>query len=106
MHRYRLRLQLLSSYDLNYVAISTSSSADGFAVLSDTYYQGWTAAVDGKDTEIYRADYAIRAVFVPKGNHTVIFTYKPVTFTIGAVLSLMGILLTIGISYTIAKKTK
>jgi hypothetical protein len=97
---------VITSYGLNTVTISTSSPSDGFAVLSDTYYPGWTAEVDGKTAEIYRADFTIRAVPVPKGTHTVIFMYKPVTFNIGVLLTLMGILLTVGVSYSIAKKTE
>jgi hypothetical protein len=97
---------VITSYGLNTVTISTSSPADGFVVLSDTYYPGWTAAVDGKETKIYRADFTVRAVFVAKGTHTITFAYKPVSFIIGVVLTIIGILLTVGLSYRIAKKTQ
>lgn len=96
----------ITSYGMNSVSISTTSSSDGFVVLSDTYYPGWIATVDGKPAEIYRADFTIRAVPVPKGTHTVIFTYKPVTFLTGSVLTLMGVLLIVSVSYGIAKKTE
>jgi hypothetical protein len=96
----------ITSYGLNTVTIFTSSPADGLVVLSDTYYPGWNAAVDGKPANVYRADFTIRAVAVPKGTHTVIFTYKPVTFTAGIVLTLIGILFVAGMSYRIAKKTE
>jgi hypothetical protein len=96
----------ITSYGLNTVTVSTSSPADGFVVLSDTYYPGWTAAIDGTPANVYRADFTIRAVAVPKGTHTVIFTYKPVTFIIGVVLTLIGILFVVGMSYRIAKKTE
>lgn len=82
----------ITSYGLNRVTVRTESSAGGFVVLSDTYYPGWAAAVDGKQTEVLRADFTIRAVPVPKGIHTVIFTYKPVTVMAGALLSLTGII--------------
>jgi hypothetical protein len=97
---------VITSYGLNTVTISTDSSRDGFVVLSDTYYPGWIAAVDGKPAEIYRANYTIRAVPVPKGTHIVTFIYKPVSFIIGSVLTLIGILLTVGVSYRIANKAE
>jgi uncharacterized membrane protein YfhO len=97
---------VITSYGTNTVAMTTSSSVDGFAVLSDTYYPGWVAMVDGKPAEVKRADYAIRAVAVRKGTHTVIVTYKPVSFIIGSVLTLIGIFLMIGVSYRIANKAK
>lgn len=96
----------ITSYGANTVIISTSSPVDGFAVLSDTYYPGWIATVDEKPTDVYRADFTIRAVAVPSGTHTVIFTYRPATFIIGIVLTLVGILLTVSGSYRIADKTQ
>ncbi|MCX6793687.1 MAG: YfhO family protein [Candidatus Gottesmanbacteria bacterium] len=97
---------VITSYSANTVTISTSSQVDGFAVLSDTYYPGWTAAVDGRPAEVYRADFTIRAVAVPYGTHTVIFTYRPVTFIIGIVLTLVGILLTVSACGAVSGKTK
>lgn len=84
------------SYTSNRVEIRTQSTADGFLLLTDTFYPGWKAEVDGIPSEIYRADYAFRAVAVPKGNHRVVFVYAPFSFTLGvsvSVLSLLGLLL-------------
>ncbi len=83
----------LVSYHANKVVLTTESDGDGFLYLSDTYYPGWRAYVDGKETKIYRANLAFRAVEVPKGRHTVVFKYVPMSFYIGLVLTLFGIVL-------------
>lgn len=48
----------------------------GLLFLSDNYYPGWKAYVNGKETKIFRADYTFRAVVVPKGESIVEFSYK------------------------------
>ncbi len=81
------------SYGLNSVKVTTESDGDGFLLLTDNYYPGWWAAVDGQKTKVYRADYSFRAVFVPKGTHSVVFQYLPRSFMIGGAITLAGIIL-------------
>jgi hypothetical protein len=50
---------------------------EGFLVLSDTYYPGWRAEVDGNKTKILRANYAFRAIKLSKGATHIVFFYKP-----------------------------
>ena len=80
-------------YSMNSVTVSSDSGSDGFVVLSDTYYPGWHATVDGRKASIYRADYALRAVFVPKGQHKIVFNYLPDSFLLGLGISVIGVLL-------------
>lgn len=75
------------SYTPNKVVIETSSDSDSFLFLSDSFYPGWKAYLDGGSIEIYRADYAFRAVPVPKGEHQVIFSYEPNSFKWGMLIS-------------------
>lgn len=77
----------ISAYHPNSVSITTKSETQALLFLSDTYYPGWKAFVDSQPTKIYRADYAFRAVVVPKGDHTVRFTYSPQSFLQGATIS-------------------
>jgi hypothetical protein len=80
------------------IVVRTRSATDGFLVLTDPYFPGWRATVDGLATSIYRTDYLFRGVFVPAGERVVRFTYEPLPFRIGAVLSLATlVLLTTGV---------
>ncbi len=66
------------------VVLNVACDAPGLLVLSDIYYPGWIAEVDGSRAEILRADYALRAVALPEGKHTVEFRYEPFWFKFGA----------------------
>jgi hypothetical protein len=81
----------LISYKANSVSLETDADRDAYLYLSDTWYPGWRAYVDGKETKVYRANLAFRAVELPKGKHTVLFRYVPISFYIGLFLSLIGI---------------
>jgi uncharacterized membrane protein YfhO len=80
-------------YKANRFSVEYETSNDAFLYVSDTYYPGWKAYVDGKETKIYRANLAFRAIEVPKGKHTVVFKYIPMSFYIGLFLTLIGIAL-------------
>ncbi len=60
--------------------------------VSDAHYPGWKAYIDGKEVSIYRANLAFRAGYVPKGHHSVLFVYQPLSFYIGFCLSMIGLL--------------
>ena len=64
-------------YEENKVVVSVETLKKGILVLTDSYYPGWKATVDGKETKIYLADYNFRAVIVPSGKHKVVFEYEP-----------------------------
>jgi hypothetical protein len=76
----------------NQVAIDYSSTVPAFMVLTDTFYPGWHATIDGQPTEMFRANYLFRAVHVPSGTHTVRFEYWPFSLVAGLVLLLCAIL--------------
>ncbi|MCH7952239.1 YfhO family protein, partial [Patescibacteria group bacterium] len=65
------------SYSPNTVELKVETPTRQLLFLSDAFYPGWVATVDGEETKIYRANYAFRAIVVPLGSHTVIFKYKP-----------------------------
>ena len=81
---------VIDSYTPNSVAISTESPEDAFLVLSDTYYPGWKAYVDGKEVFVYRTNYAFRGVLVPQGTHEIVFRYQPLSFAIGLWMSIVS----------------
>lgn len=73
----------LISYSPNTVKFQAVSTGNTILFLSDNYYPGWQAFVDGKETKIYRADYTFRAIILPKGLHDIVFSYYPASFVLG-----------------------
>ncbi|MFQ5611183.1 MAG: YfhO family protein [Anaerolineae bacterium] len=87
----KARLAILE-YGLHRVQVSVRADAPGYLVLSDAYYPGWQATIDGSPTAIYRANYAFRAVRVPAGDHVVRFEFRPRLWQAGLVVSGLTIL--------------
>jgi len=90
------------SYDTNKIVMSVYSPVSSLLVLSDTWYPGWKASVAGKETEVYRVNYAFRGITVPKGTYTVLFWYDPVSFRWGVGIS--GFSLVILLYYLMRKR--
>jgi hypothetical protein len=68
----------LDKYGLNEISFVSNNSHEGLAVFSDIYYdKGWKAYVDGKETPIVKANYVLRAVLLPAGNHKIEFKFHP-----------------------------
>lgn len=73
--------------------IDVSSQAPGLLVVSDAYYPGWSATVNGRATKIYQVNGGFRGVVVPAGQSKVKMTYQPRSLVIGAAVSLATFLL-------------
>ncbi len=71
----------------NRVTLDVTLERDGWVVLSDAAYPGWIAFVDGAPAPVYPADLAFRALRVPAGAHTVVWTYQPSSWRIGSLSS-------------------
>ncbi len=71
------------------LALTVVAPTGGLLVLSEVYYPGWQATVDGEATPIVRADYTLRGVPLPAGSHRVEMRYRPQTFLWGAVISVI-----------------
>ena len=82
----------VTSYAPESVEIEVHAAAPGYVVLTDAWYPGWEATVDGKPVELHRANLLFRAVWVTAGSHRVIFTYRPVSVVAGGVASLVGLI--------------
>lgn len=67
----------LTSYEPNRLIYKTSSPKDGVVVFSEIYYPGWQATIDGRPVDIARADYILRAMNVPGGEHTIEMWFDP-----------------------------
>ncbi len=82
----------ITDYQATVITIKTKSDGNNLLFLSDNYYPGWNAYVDGKKSEVYRTDYTFRSVYVPKGEHEVVFKYEPASIKIGLALTALSLL--------------
>lgn len=88
----------LAQYGLDDLSFTSKNSKDGLAVFSDIYYaDGWKAFVDGKETPILRADYVLRAIKIPAGNHNIEFHFHPDSFYKGRTIALISSILLLGL---------
>ena len=74
----------MTAYEDNRVEIEVASPTEGILVLSEVFYPGWKAYVDGAQTEILRTDYSLRGISFPGGSHHVEFRFTPPPFVAGA----------------------
>jgi len=77
----------------NHLTITVHTTGNQLLLFSQSYYPGWKAYVDGKQTPILKADYAFRAVSVPEGDHSIRFEYQPRSFIYGVLLAFIGLIL-------------
>lgn len=74
------------------VRIQAGMGCRGVVVLTDAFFPGWKAYIDGAETQIYQAHGGFRAVAVPQGRHNVRMSYRPGSVHAGAALSLLTLL--------------
>jgi hypothetical protein len=68
----------------NYLKYEASTASANLAVFSEIYYpKGWIATIDGSEVPILRANYVLRALNIPAGNHTIEFSFKPAAYVVG-----------------------
>jgi hypothetical protein len=73
--------------EAEHVRIRTRSDGPAYLVLSDSWYPGWRASVDGTEAPISRANVLFRAVPVPAGDHVIELVYEPTSLRLGAAIS-------------------
>jgi len=84
----------LTSYAPNRLVYNSSSSVDQLAVFSEIYYpKGWIVEIDGEKTDYFNANYILRAMLVPAGDHEIVFTFQPKSFYTGNKISMASSLL-------------
>ena len=77
-HKDSLSAIRLTSYEPNHLVYETENAGDGIAVFSEIYYpHGWQVTIDGKPAGLGRADYVLRALYIPAGKHTVEMRFDP-----------------------------
>jgi hypothetical protein len=90
----------IESYRLNEIRVRAEADADGYLVLSEVWYPGWRATVDGAEAPVLRADWCLRAVPIAAGKHEVVLEFSPSSFRTGAWISSLSFALAVaGIAY-------
>lgn len=93
----------LTSYRPDHLVYEYSIPNDALAVFSEIWYdKGWKAFVDGKELPIIRANYVLRALQLPGGNHQVEFKFEPRAYHTGETISLLAsIVLVLGAGFAV-----
>jgi hypothetical protein len=87
----------IQSYGNDKIKIEATASGNNLLFLGDTYYpHGWSATIDGKETEIYRVNHGFRGIIIPKGTHKVEFNYAPDSYYLGKIISLFVNIILLG----------
>lgn len=79
------------------IELEVDASGPAWVVLAQTHYPAWKASLDGRATRIWRANHAFQAVEVPAGRHVVRLNYQDNSFRIGAVTSVVTLLISVGL---------
>ena len=86
----------VTGYGPNEILLETNAATNGVLFLSEVYYPGWRAWVDGNEVEVLRADYVFRAIGLPAGSHHVRFLYDPLSFRVGELIFVVTGLVLLG----------
>ena len=77
-------------YKNSKVVLKTKSPEDSYLVFSDTYYPGWKAYIDNNETKIYKTDGILKGIYVPAGDHEIIFSFLPTNFWLGVSVTIFS----------------
>jgi uncharacterized membrane protein YfhO len=91
-------------YEPERVELRARADRRGLVVLSDVWFPGWKATVDGRDVPIHRVDYLLRGVVVGPGEHKIVMRYQPWSWRIGWIVSLLTALLLLGALWKSARR--
>ncbi|MBI5620881.1 YfhO family protein [Candidatus Gottesmanbacteria bacterium] len=81
----------VTSYSYGRIVLTSNNACNAFLGTSEVMYPGWTATIDGKQTPVFEGNAAFRTLYLPKGTHTITFSYRPMIVLWGALISLVAI---------------
>ena len=84
---YRSQTRILS-YRPDEIHIKTDSNYPGYLFLSEVFYPGWSAFVDGNPKRILRGNFLFRVIEIPEGNHRVTLRFDPISIRIGMAITI------------------
>lgn len=77
----------------NLISFNVRSEKEGYLILADSYYPGWKAYIDKKETKVFAANGNSRAIVIPQGEHDVKFIYRSTHLILGLAITLVGYLI-------------
>lgn len=81
----------LQSYEPNHLVFKSKNSNNGIAVFSEIYYPDWEVTIDGKPAELARANYILRTIAIPAGEHTIEMRFDPKSIRTTETLAYIGL---------------
>jgi hypothetical protein len=96
-------------YEPERVVVEATARGPSAVVLTDAWYPGWKAEVDGREADVHRVDWMLRGVTIPAGRHTVELRYAPASWRIGWIVSLValvGLAAAFGLAATRRRRTR
>lgn len=94
----------LISSNINSQKFEVKTNKTAIFYISDTYFPGWTAKINGEESKLYRANYNFRAVLAPAGSSTIEFSYLPTHFILGLKISAISLILLAALSFFSKRK--
>jgi hypothetical protein len=82
----------IENWQTNKIPVHAVVETPCYLLVSNPYAKGWKALVDGKPVPLYPANYLFQAVYLTEGEHEILFHYCPLSFRVGAFLSLLSVL--------------
>ena len=87
-------------YEPQRIELRATLDQPGLVILADAYYPGWHLTIDGRPAPILRANRMMRGAAVPAGRHTLVYTYDPLSFRLGAIASISGLIALLGLAWS------
>jgi len=85
----------LTGYSAHQLSVAVTLDSPAYLVVSDVWYPGWQALLDGRRVPLLRANGAFRAVYVPAGSHRLVMRFRPTGWTYGWLLFGIAVLLSL-----------
>ncbi|MBN1756307.1 YfhO family protein [bacterium] len=87
----------IENYEANHFNVKVNMKMPGFLVMSENYHPDWKAYVNGQQKDILIADYALRAVYLEKGDHLVEFKYQSDYLRLGKLITIPSLVILLGV---------
>ena len=86
-----------------HAVLEVSLDSPGLVILADVYYPGWTLTIDGTSAPIYQVNSSMRGAAVPSGPHRLVYTYTPLSWRVGRLVSVAGMVVFLIVAISCAR---